>query len=242
MNHPNHKTPDFHHRGSIRLQEYDYAQAGAYFITICTHKHQPIFGKIELDHIGQSVGAGLAPAPNGKGQPAPAQNGKGQPASAQNGEWQPASAQNGKGQPRGLPLLNEFGQIALEQWHKLSDRFPTIELDAFVVMPNHVHGIIFITKNGQTTGASQGVGASPTRTEVLKSVTLGEIVGAYKSLVSTECLKIYKSRNETMGKLWQRNYYEHIIRDEKSFENIVYYIENNPSTWQQDELFRGEIL
>ena len=109
-------------------------------------------------------------------------------------------------------------------------------------MPNHVHGIIFITKNGQTTGVSQGVGASPTRTGVLKSVTLGEIVGAYKSLVSNECLKIYKSRNETMGKLWQRNYYEHIIRDEKSYENIVYYIENNPTTWQQDELFRGEML
>jgi len=73
-------------------------------------------------------------------------------------------------------------------------------------------------------------------------VTVGDIVGAYKSLVSNECLKIYKTKNETMGKLWQRNYYEHIIRDEKSYENIVYYIENNPSTWQQDELFGGEIL
>jgi len=72
--------------------------------------------------------------------------------------------------------------------------------------------------------------------------TLGDVVGAYKSLVSNECLKIYKSRNETMGKLWQRNYYEHIIRDEKSFENIVSYIENNNSNWQQDELFRGEML
>lgn len=217
-------NPAVHHRRSIRLQEYDYAQAGAYFVTICTYNHQSIFGKIGLDHIGQTVGVGLAPAPNGKGQPAPAQNGKGQP----------ASAQNGKGQPRGLPLLNEFGQIALEQWHKLSDRFPTIELDAFVVMPNHIHGIIFITKNGQPTGTSQGGGVG--------SATLGEIVGAYKSLVSNECLKIYRSRNETMGKLWQRNYYEHIIRDEKSFENIVYYIENNSSTWQQDELFRGEKL
>ena len=183
--------PASHHRRSIRLQEYDYAQAGAYFITICTHNHQPIFGKIELDPIGQSASAQNgkgqpAPAQNGKGQPvgaglAPAQNGRGQPvgaglASAQNGRGQPASAQNnkgqprglplqdsnnviigpdigqprgfgqprGSGQPRGLPLLNEFGQIALEQWHKLSDRFPTIDLDAFVVMPNHVHGIIMI--------------------------------------------------------------------------------------------------
>ena len=53
-----------HHRRSIRLQEYDYAQAGAYFVTICTHNHQPIFGKIELDSIGQS-----ASAQNGRGQP-----------------------------------------------------------------------------------------------------------------------------------------------------------------------------
>jgi len=280
MNHPNHKTPNFHHRRSIRLQEYDYAQAGAYFITICTHNHQPIFGKIELDPIGQS-----APAQNGKGQPAPAQNGKGQPvgaglAPAQNNKGQPASAQNnkgqprglplqdsknviigpdigqprgsgqppGSGQPRGLPLLNEFGQIALEQWHKLSDRFPTIDLDAFVVMPNHVHGIIFITENGlqqqrgqSRDGQPQGFG-QPQGLPLPMRTTLGDVVGAYKSLVSNECLKIYKSRNETMGKLWQRNYYEHIIRDEKSFENIVSYIENNPSTWQQDELFRGEML
>ena len=269
-----------HHRRSIRLQEYDYAQAGAYFVTICTHNHQPIFGKIELDSIGQSasaqngrgqpVGAGLAPAQNGKGQPAPAQNGKGQPAPAQNNKGQPRGLPlqdsnnviigpdigqpRGSGQPRGLPLLNEFGQIALEQWHKLSDRFPTIDLNAFVVMPNHVHGIIFITENGpqQQRGQSrdgqpenvkqpQGFG-QPQGLPLPMRTTLGDVVGAYKSLVSNECLKIYKSRNETMGKLWQRNYYEHIIRDEKSFENIVSYIENNPSTWQQDELFRGEML
>lgn len=153
--------------------------------------------------------------------------------------------------------LNEFGQIALEQWHKLSDRFPNIELDAFVVMPNHVHGIIFITENGQPVGAGlapaqngngqprdgqpQGFG-QPQGLPLPKRTTLGDVVGAYKSLVSNECLKIYKTKNETMGKLWQRNYYEHIIRDNKSYENIVYYIENNPSTWQQDELFGGEIL
>jgi REP element-mobilizing transposase RayT len=226
--------------------------------------------------IGQPVGAGLAPAQNGNGQPP------------------------GFGQPQGLPLqdsnyacaqmqLNEFGQIALEQWYKLADRFQNIELDAFVVMPNHVHGIIFITENGpqQQRGQSRdgqppgfgqprglplqdsnnaiigadngqpvGAGLAPARNgnrqpqesgqpqglPLPKRTTLGDVVGAYKSLVSNECLKIYKTKNETMGKLWQRNYYEHIIRDEKSYENIVYYIENNPSTWQQDELFGGEIL
>ena len=141
---------------------------------------------------------------------------------------------------------NEFGQIALEQWHKLSDRFPNIELDAFVIMPNHVHGIIFITENGQPVGAglapAQNGKGQPQGLPLPKRTTLGDVVGAYKSLVSNECLKIYKTKNETMGKLWQRNYYEHIIRDEKSYENIVYYIENNPSTWQQDKLFGGEIL
>jgi len=133
MNPANHKPPESHDRRTIRLKEYDYAQPGAYFITICTHNHKQIFGKIKLSNNGHPVGAGLAPA------------------------------QNDNRQPRGLPLqdsnnvtaqmeLNEFGQIALEQWCKLSDRFSTIDLDAFVVMPNHVHGIIFITENGQSDG------------------------------------------------------------------------------------------
>ncbi|MFO7623518.1 MAG: transposase, partial [Anaerolineales bacterium] len=69
--------------------------------------------------------------------------------------------------------------------------------------------------------------------------TIGDIVGAYKSIVANECLEIFKSNNETMGKIWQRNYWEHIIRDEKSFQEIATYVENNPAKWQEDKFFVG---
>jgi REP element-mobilizing transposase RayT len=58
-------------------------------------------------------------------------------------------------------------------------------------------------------------------------------VGAYKSLVANKCLNIYKSKNETMGKFWQRNYYEHIIRNEKAYLKISEYIINNPIKWNE---------
>jgi putative transposase len=67
--------------------------------------------------------------------------------------------------------------------------------------------------------------------------TVGDIVGAYKSLVANACLEIYKSKNETMGKLWQRNYYEHIIRNLQSYETISNYILNNPAKWQEDKFY-----
>jgi hypothetical protein len=66
--------------------------------------------------------------------------------------------------------------------------------------------------------------------------TVYDIVGAYKSLVANECLKLFKINNETMGKLWQRNYHEHIIRDEQSYLKISEYIINNPANWDNDSL------
>jgi REP element-mobilizing transposase RayT len=66
---------------------------------------------------------------------------------------------------------------------------------------------------------------------------VGNMVGAYKSLVANECLDIYKMENKTMGKLWQRNFYEHIIRNEKSYQTISNYIINNPSNWKDDKFF-----
>jgi REP element-mobilizing transposase RayT len=67
--------------------------------------------------------------------------------------------------------------------------------------------------------------------------TIGDMIGAYKSLVAVECLKIFNTNNinQMMGKLWQRNYYEHIIRDEQSFNTISNYIKNNPQNWQNDK-------
>jgi REP element-mobilizing transposase RayT len=111
-------------------------------------------------------------------------------------------------------VLNEFGMIAYNEWIKLPERFPDFELDVFQVMPNHMHGIIsvgFTAAENDNTGFTRGkkndhipeneAGVNP-------APTIGDIVGAYKSLVANECLKIYKSNNEIMGKFWQRNYYD----------------------------------
>ena len=83
-------------------------------------------------------------------------------------------------------------------------------------------------------GDYKRAGASPAPKII---ATVGEIVGAYKSLVANECLKIYKSKNEIMRKLWQRNYHEHIIRNEQSYQNISDYIINNPAKWNDDKNF-----
>jgi putative transposase len=131
----------------------------------------------------------------------------------------------------GEKILNEYGKIAYNEWAKLTSRFPNMEFDVFQVMPNHMHGIVVLV--GATLAVAQnstiGAGASPART------TIGAIVGAYKSLVFNACLDIYKSKNERMGKLWLRNYYEIIIRNEFSYQNISNYIINNPAKWDEDK-------
>lgn len=153
----------------------------------------------------------------------------------------------------GIMILNEFGEIAYNEWIKLSERFKNMELDVFQIMPNHIHGIIALNDTPTPVGAGftpapntmqprcdngqpfdgqpfdgQPQGIAP---------TVFDIVGAYKSLVANGCLEIYKSKNEIMGKLWQRNYYEHIIRNEKSYQNISEYILNNPSKWNEDKFY-----
>ena len=68
-------------------------------------------------------------------------------------------------------------------------------------------------------------------------VRVGDIIGAYKSLVASEILKYYKSQNIFMGKIWHRNYYDHIIRDEENYSRIVDYIRDNPLNWEKGELY-----
>jgi hypothetical protein len=76
-----------------------------------------------------------------------------------------------------------------------------------------------------------------TATARVAPITVGGIVGAYKSMVSNRCLDIYKFKNETMGQFWQRNYYEHIIRTEQSYQRISKYIINNPLKWTKDKFY-----
>jgi REP element-mobilizing transposase RayT len=85
-----------------------------------------------------------------------------------------------------------------------------------------------------------GAGASPApKLTPISNPTVGDIVGAYKSLVAHECLKKFESKNKKMGKLWQRNYYEHIIRNHQAYKTIANYIMNNPARWNDDKFFMG---
>jgi putative transposase len=225
----------YHNRKSIRLRGYDYSQSGYYFITICVHdRTQRLFGNIV----------------------------------------------NGK------MVLNELGTIAYNQFECLPERFPKIKLDAFQIMPNHIHTVIIVcefpvgatlavardftavARDFNTVSPISGTavarknateknivnakraGASPAPTGNVEqptentgtmeknrntiNISIGGIIGAYKSLVSHECLRIYNPKNECMGKLWQRNYYDHIIRDEKTLFFIRKYIADNPMKWDSD--------
>ncbi len=116
-------------------------------------------------------------------------------------------------------------------WQDLPARFPSVELDTFVIMPNHIHGIIIIM------GASRPnvfVGARlalPKGGAASSAPTLGHIICAFKS-IST--IQVNRLLSRSGKRLWQRNYYEHIIRNEREFDRICRYIEENPREWGRD--------
>lgn len=132
--------------------------------------------------------------------------------------------------------LNQRGQIADACWREIPNHFPHVELGAYVIMPNHMHGIIVINPTGENrivANTSQSVGArhaSPLRPRGVPPNSLGAIVGSFKSAVTK---RIGRELNETG--VWQRNYYEHIIRDEKDLQNKTDYIEANPRLWDEDD-------
>jgi len=160
-----------HHRRSIRLKGYDYAQAGAYFITICTQGRACLFGDVVDGQI----------------------------------------------------LLNACGQVVVDSWLWLSDRYPFVDLDEWVVMPNHLHGIMILT------GLDGRGGSRITPTKNRKPI--GRLIGAFKT-VSTK--RLNTMRNTPGVSVWQRNYYEHIVRDEESLIRIRRYILGNPACWEED--------
>ncbi len=255
--------PDVHHRRSIRLKGYDYAHPGAYFITICTHDRACLFGEIA------------------------------------DGEM----------------ILNEAGRIVEKCWREIPMHFPHVALDEFVVMPNHVHGILFIiavvgaknisplplpSESLSPAGAqnivppsmpcelSSPVGAKnisppPFPSESLSpvgaqnivpprspfpslspagaqnivppsmpcelsspvgaknisplpspqrpgtSMTIGSIIRGFKIGVTQ-----WMRQQTPIRDVWQRNYYEHIIRDETALNRIRRYIVENPARWAED--------
>jgi putative transposase len=126
--------------------------------------------------------------------------------------------------------LNNAGRLVETEWLSTARVRPYIILDAFVVMPNHLHAIFFIhDKAGAThrvapTGDKSCAGPEP--------ASVGAIVGQFKSRVTK---KINSWRGSPIGSLWQRNYYEHVVRDEEDLNRIREYIQDNPRRWTEDE-------
>jgi REP element-mobilizing transposase RayT len=137
-----------------------------------------------------------------------------------------------------LMILNPAGEMVKQMWQQLPQRFPHIQIDEFAVMPNHLHGIISISMvNTIPSNHIQGQYLEQIQPlETTKSVKLGDIIGAFKSMTTHQYIQGIKQDNWQgfMGKLWQRNYYEHIIRDQESLNNIREYIINNPLKWEDD--------
>lgn len=142
----------------------------------------------------------------------------------------------------GRMILNDAGKMIGRWWNELKNKYADIEIDEYVIMPNHCHGIIMVgaglvpAQNGIN---NHNVRATTRVAPTMGTATVGDMVGAFKSITTDEYINGVKNNNWEPfgGKLWQRNYYEHIIRNETSLRNIREYIVNNPCQWQQDDLF-----
>ncbi|MGB7293038.1 MAG: transposase [Thermodesulfobacteriota bacterium] len=167
-----------HHRRSIRLKDYDYSQAGAYFITICAYNRACIFGDILEGQI----------------------------------------------------KLNQYGEIVNLEWLKTNNMRTNLVLDAYIIMPNHIHGIISISDFDDRRGTLQ---RAPTFEHFGKPVSnsIPTIIRLFKSSVT----KQINALRGTLGlPVWQRNYYEHVIRNEDDLSEIREYILNNALKWDLD--------
>ncbi len=220
-------NPEKHHRRSIRLRDYDYSQPGAYFITLCTQNRECLFGDIV------------------------------------NGEM----------------VLNEYGMVVKQCWLAIPQHFPHAQLDAYVIMPNHVHGIIILNENVGVQNfepqrnepqrnepqrnepqrnepqrnepqrnepqrnepqRNEPQRNEPQRNEYQRNEyqkiipkSIGSIVRGFKIGVTK-----WFRENTDIYNVWQRNYYEHIVRNEYGLTKIREYIINNPLNWENDENYR----
>ncbi|WP_332033106.1 transposase [Kaistella sp.] len=209
----NHYNPQKHHRRSIRLQGYDYSQEGLYFITICCQDRAHLFGEI-LD---------------------------------------------------GEMILNDAGLQAQKCWQDIPNHFPNAVLHEYIIMPNHIHGIIeFVganqyspnnnspnqtfsdngndvenndkAKDLELVNGTKNFSPLPNATWRSPSKTIGSVIRGFKIGVTK-----WMRNNTTVVNVWQRNYYDHIIRNEQDYERISEYIKNNPILWKEDRFYDNGI-
>ncbi len=172
--------PNTHHRRSIRLPDYDYSQAGAYFITICSHEHKCIFGEIT----------------------------------------------------GGVMRLNQLGRIVENEWQRTPKLRPYVDLDVLTIMPNHMHGILVITDD------RGGILSHAHRSQQFGKPVSGSIPMIIRLFKATVTLQVNQLRKTPRLAVWQRNYHEHVIRDERDLARIREYIVNNPMKWEFDRYYR----
>lgn len=245
-------NPKKHHRRSIRLPGYDYTAPGFYFVTFCVQNRVCLFGQIQNKKM----------------------------------------------------RLNEAGQMVDRWWHRLPQKFPTVKTDAWVIMPNHCHGIIqllsplapapdipsdpvradprvcsgaaspadpghdaiepdihkniSVKRDGYVAGATAGDGepmGSPLRVRRrdlknasddcdgyvaggTESPSLGRVVQWFKTMTTNEYIRGVKTKQWSPfnKRLWLRNYYERVIRNERALKQIRNYIIENPANWNNDNL------
>jgi REP element-mobilizing transposase RayT len=201
-------NPDIHQRRSVRLKGYDYAASGAYFITICAHERECLFGEVK----------------------------------------------------EGGMTLNAVGSAIVTCWQQIPVHFSNVVMDAFVVMPNHFHAVLHITD--ATVGAKQGASASPGSDGIHVDENVNFVKGGNKGEADESCASPLRPQGTQRGSLsaivqnfksvstrkinvlrdnpgcpvWQRNYYEHVIRDEADYNRIAEYVTTNPQRWIEDKL------
>jgi len=196
-----------HHRRSIRLKGFNYTQGNAFFVTICSYQRECIFGNI-FD---------------------------------------------------GLMVLNEQGKCIEKAWLETATKRPNIKLDEFIIMPNHFHGIIWITDEAhfhrrdtacrapyayrapridffpRSLGTACRAPQPDLKCERFGRPVSGSLPTIIRSFKSAAGKYVNESRGSPGTPVWQRNYYEHIIRDNDELQKIMEYICCNPKNWQSDE-------
>ena len=166
-----------HRRKSIRLQEYDYPQAGGYFLTICTQERQCLFGRIADENM----------------------------------------------------ILNDAGKMVAKWYHELQNKFPDIKCDDSAVMPNHFHGVIMNVGADLCVCPEHDTDFDASQGEHIGS-PLPQVVQWFKTMTTNEYIRGVKKHDwpPFAGKLWQRNYFDRIIRNEDELNRIREYILYNP--------------
>ena len=162
---------------SARAAWWDYTNAGAYFITICTKNRLHYFGKIQEEKM----------------------------------------------------QLSHCGVIADILWHEISHRYENVELGAFVVMPNHIHGILFLNENDDgNNNDNENLAPVQKRFRNPGKNSISSIIGGYKAAVSKHAKRLHIDFS------WQSRFHDHIIQDQGSLKRIENYIAQNPARWPKD--------